>query len=305
MQAFEGANSGYVFRTGEFGLGYYTDIAADAAPSADSKAADVQTANAAPQRPSDRSGAPCYESRVKDAETSRPSESHSGQACNLSALPESTCIIAEVLDNSDAGALCQQQSALADPACRPTEQHDKADKQASSEPAAQSALGSTLVKSTCAAASAEAPCREKEDGQNGQDGQAQAGAEAPPQEAYGASQRPRHYWGQALQYLEKSADITRGAPPLLPLCHAHHLVQSPATVTCVQRHLQGTAHEPDRETFMSSAAVTVIPETVKPEASGAASRAEDDPAGEAGGAPDPVQAARWRGRLGGPRALAD
>ena len=25
-------------------------------------------------------------------------------------------------------------------------------------------------------------------------------------------QRPRHYWGQALQYLEKSADVTKGPP---------------------------------------------------------------------------------------------
>ena len=33
-----------------------------------------------------------------------------------------------------------------------------------------------------------------------------------------AQQRPRHYWGQALQYLEKSADVTKGPPHhLLPL----------------------------------------------------------------------------------------
>ena len=228
MQAFEGAKSGNVFSTGEFGLGYYTDTAADAASSAASTAANVQTVTAAPQRPSAHSGAPCYESKVEDAEASRPSELQLGQACSAPALTESTCIIAEVLDGSDAGALCQQPSPLTDPACRPIEQHDKADKQASSKPAAQSALGSTLVKTTCAAAPAEAPCRGQDDGQDGQNGQAQAGAEAPPQEAYGASERPRHYWGQALQYLEKSADVTRGAPPLLTLRHA----QKPCTKPC-------------------------------------------------------------------------
>lgn len=219
MQAFEGAKSGYVFSTGKFGLGYYTNTASDATPSADSTAANVQTATAATQMPSARPGASCYESKVDNAEASRPSESRLGQACNAPALTESTCIIAELIDGSGAGALCQQPSPLADPACRPIEQH-KADKQASSESAVQSALGSTPVKTTCAAAPAEAPCRGQDDGQIGQDGQAQAGAEAPPQEAYGASERPRHYWGQALQYLEKSAEVTRGAPPLLTLCHA-------------------------------------------------------------------------------------
>ena len=216
MQAFEGAKLGYVFGTGEFGLGYYTDGAADAADSTD---VNSQTATAAPQRPSARSGAPCYESPVEGAEASRPSGSQSGQACSASALAESTCITAEVLDSGDAGALCQQSSALADPACRPTEQHDEADKQPSSEATAQRALGSTPVKSTSAAASAEAPCRGQGDGQNGQNGQAQAGAEAPHQDPYGASERPRHYWGQALQYLEKSADVTKGALLLLTSCH--------------------------------------------------------------------------------------
>ena len=219
MQAFEGAKLGYVFGTGEFGLGYYTDSAADAAPPADSTDVNAETATAALQRPSAHSGAPCYSSSVEDAEASRPSELQSGQACSASALAESTRITAEVLDSGDAGALCQQPSALADPACRPTEQLDKAGKQASSEATAQRASGSTPVKSASAAASAEAPCRGQGDGQMGQNGQAQAGAEAPPQEAYGASERPRHYWGQALQYLEKSADVTKGLLLLLTLCH--------------------------------------------------------------------------------------
>jgi len=35
-------------------------------------------------------------------------------------------------------------------------------------------------------------------------------AEMPGSEVSGAKSRPRHYWGQALQYLEKSADVTKG-----------------------------------------------------------------------------------------------
>ena len=35
-------------------------------------------------------------------------------------------------------------------------------------------------------------------------------AEMPGSEASGAKSRPRHYWGQALQYLDKSADVTKG-----------------------------------------------------------------------------------------------
>ena len=36
--------------------------------------------------------------------------------------------------------------------------------------------------------------------------------EAPAQGVAGAQHQQQHYWGQALQYLEKSADVVPGAP---------------------------------------------------------------------------------------------
>lgn len=44
--------------------------------------------------------------------------------------------------------------------------------------------------------------------------QPQAEDAAPGPVGEGDTQRPRHYWGQALQYLEKSTDVTKGMPPV-------------------------------------------------------------------------------------------
>ncbi len=47
--------------------------------------------------------------------------------------------------------------------------------------------------------------------------------------------RPRHYWGQALQYLEKSADVTKGVPHVLETKHSRTQVKLNPTeaVRCI------------------------------------------------------------------------
>ena len=181
VQGFEGPKAGLYFGTGQFGLGYYTDIRARSAAASDD---DVNGSSSVDSRQPKRAG----HSRGNPAGERHKQERDAAQACTSKT---------EEVGSSAAGPAGVDNEEADRPVVGNGQQPDNAPA-ASGQPAS-------------ATDADEDACTTSGDPQEESSGKGEArGGPAH------AQQRPRHYWGQALQYLEKSADVTKGP--------AHHLL---------------------------------------------------------------------------------
>ena len=177
-QGFEGAKAGRYFGMGQFGLGYYTDIMARSADASDTDA-DSHTGVISRQQV-----------------CARPFDGNSvGQRHEQERAAALACTSeTEEVGSSAAGAAEILKEKADRPVMGDRQQHDCATAAAVQLASATDADGNACTTSR---ASPEESSVEGE-------------ARGSPAHA---QQRPQHYWGQALQYLEKSADVTKGRPP--------------------------------------------------------------------------------------------
>ena len=181
MQGFEGTKAGLYFGTGQFGLGYYTDIMARSAAASDDNADGPSGENS--RQPS------CVGQLTDNCGGQRhEQERDAAQSCHSTT---------EEVGSSAAGAAEVISKEADRDVIGDGQQHD-------STPAAAGQPASAEIVDKDACTTSGAPSEES----NVQGGKARSGPAH-------VQQRPRHYWGQALQYLEKSADVTKGPP--------HHL----------------------------------------------------------------------------------
>ena len=207
LQAFKGAKAGYVFGTGEFGLGYYTDttkmeilgdaigVAASSQPQHAASEQDV----APPRFPRKESALapstslpPCLTEGVPWT-AGKPPTGEAGRNSNT-----------EIHQQALRGSARATEEVSATPALHGA----VAENGSFSRAELQSALGRDFGPG-----SSEPLPVQSEATEAGKQPEVEGAVPLP--EAGEAKQRPRHYWGQALQYLEKSADVTRGELPAL------------------------------------------------------------------------------------------
>ena len=199
VQGFEGARAGYTFGTGAFGLGYYTDAAERATEAF--RDMPVEATSAQPRHAADEEGA-------------QPADSLGGPSTSAPSLvdtPPEACDrpFESKIDPAGQAADAQQRksagSALSSEALgKAPVLHDvAADNRGISRAELQSALGpdfgASSSESLPVSSAASAAVRQGE-------------GTAPLPEAENTERKPRHYWGQALQYLEKSAEVVKGEP---------------------------------------------------------------------------------------------
>ena len=178
VKGFQGAKAGFYFGTGQFGLGYYTDILTRNAAALDDDAdgpLGVDSRQPINARPSKGNWAGLrHEQQEHDAALASPSRT-------------------EVVGSSAAGAAEVRMEEADRPVMGNGQQHDSA-----SGAAGQPASAGDVIEDACTTSGASAAESNVQGEAGGSPAQAQ--------------QRPQHYWGQALQYLEKSADVTKGLP---------------------------------------------------------------------------------------------
>ena len=204
MQAFEGAKAGYTFGTGAFGLGYYTDIAKRAEQTFGNS--PIEAASSQPQHAA---------SEQNSQPTGILGEDNVPASNNL--LPRS--LIDRKLDTAETASLDEasrnRSAGTHQQLCEGSAQAPELGGEASmlhgttaingsiTRAELQSALGGDFGVGSSECLPVDTAAAER---------QPQAEDALPAPEAEEVKQRPRHYWGQALQYLEKSADVTKGKP---------------------------------------------------------------------------------------------
>lgn len=201
-----------MFQTGVFGLGYYTDTVALGTPDNVSAGADAAGSGIAsseiqvPTPSSNDQEAEAAGAKVAQQNSVPVASASSGTASSPKAAGSSSTMSESCQDlNTGSAQNMAETGDKSEPAV--TE-----DIEIIPQAEVSTAVDAGQQDSTCAA-SALSDLRAEESTQ----AETSPEATAPESSESGkADQRPRRYWGQALQYLEKSADVTKGAPKALP-----------------------------------------------------------------------------------------
>lgn len=228
LQAFEGAKAGFIFGTGEFGLGYYTDTTKIEI----SEDAPEEAALSQPQHAASKAEVPPL--RVLRTESAlAPSTSLSPCLTQTMLRTAGKPLTGEAGRNNN---IDNQQQLLGGSAQSPED--------VSKAPDARGAEAETECISRAELQSAPRPeCRpgggeplSVESAATEAGKQPEVKGAVPVPEAGVGKRRLRHYWGQAVQYLEKSTDVTKGEPLIPRIQGLQGFAQRLITYTCRSEH---------------------------------------------------------------------